>query len=159
MTFLVRKKLFERVMPAWVGGFTVFPFIFLKSDITAWIRPDNLPEFENDVLLWHEQIHFRQQWECLIVGLGLAFLWNAFAGFSWIAIALAVLGFYIIYGAHYLILRFIYGFDAQAAYLGIVFEEEAYDMQFDIGYLARRPFFAWIHYLWRGPEDGALFGP
>jgi len=70
------------------------------------------------VLVNHEAIHCRQMLETLVVG------------------------FYLVYAAHYLYLRTMYGH--YAAYRRVCLEVEAGDHQDDLGYLgARRPF-AWL---------------
>lgn len=51
----------------WVGGITIFPFIFLKS---------NLTEERKKILLNHEKIHLQQQIELLLLPFYIIYLFN-----------------------------------------------------------------------------------
>ena len=70
----------------------------------------------------HEKIHLRQQLELLIFP------------------------FYILYLINYLFNRFKYK-NHHEAYLNIVFEKEAYLMDYDLNYLTKRKFWNWVRYL------------
>jgi hypothetical protein len=72
----------------------------------------------NPVLLRHERIHLRQQAELLIVP------------------------FYLLYLAHYLLLLLRFR-NHTKAYLNIVFEREAYQMEHVPDYLRKRRLWAW----------------
>jgi hypothetical protein len=76
---------------------------------------------EDKELIHHEKIHHRQQLELLL------------------------LGFYIIYGAHYLFNLIKYK-EHFTAYKQIVFEREAYAMDKDLDYLSRRKIFAFLNF-------------
>lgn len=78
--------------------------------------------YKNDkVLINHEMIHLAQQVELLLVF------------------------FYIIYLVHYLMNLIRYR-NHQQAYMNIVFEREAYQMDTDLSYLKHRRLFAWRHF-------------
>jgi hypothetical protein len=70
-------------------------------------------------IIRHEQIHFRQQIELLI------------------------LFFYVFYLLNYLINLLRFG-NHEKAYLNISFEREAYENEHDLQYLERRRIFSWI---------------
>lgn len=76
----------------------------------------------------HEKIHHAQQREMLVVG------------------------FFIWYGVEYLVRRLRR--PHREAYRAISFEAEAYDMDFDGGYLRRRRFWRWVRYLGSGGSGG-----
>lgn len=69
----------------------------------------------------HETIHYRQWLE------------------------LAFVGFLILYPLFFII-NLVKGMNGEEAYRQSPFEREAYDNQSDLGYLFRRPGFAWIKY-------------
>ena len=94
------------------AGMALYPFILV-----------NAPDLKNDqVLIFHERIHLRQQKELL------------------------VLPFYLLYLAFYL--RGLWqSRNHQAAYRQIPFEREAYRHEQDFGYLNRRPFWGWINFI------------
>lgn len=73
------------------------------------------------VLLNHEQIHLRQQLE------------------------LGILLFYILYLLEYFVRLILYRNHARA-YFNISFEREAFSNQHDLGYLAKRKWFAFVKY-------------
>lgn len=75
---------------------------------------------EDPVFMNHERIHARQQLELLLIPF---FLW---------------------YGIEYLILRFKYNHDR--AYKNIVFEREAYSMQFELDYLKSRKMWSFTRF-------------
>jgi hypothetical protein len=62
---------------------------------------------------------------------------------------MAFLLFYVWYGLEYLVRLVQYRFDATQAYYNISFEREAYANERKLGYLRRRRFWSWIHYLKR----------
>lgn len=70
----------------------------------------------------HEKIHLVQQMELLVIG------------------------FYILYLAHYFY-NLIKYLNHNQAYLNIVFEKEAYAMEANTDYLKKRKFLAWISFL------------
>lgn len=76
----------------------------------------------NQRLLNHERIHLRQQLEML------------------------VLPFYVFYLGEYAWHR-LRGLPHKAAYFAISFEKEAYDREYDFGYLRRRAFWGFWPYL------------
>lgn len=51
----------------WVGGITLFPFIFISSKLSEHRKP---------VLINHEKIHIRQQIELLVIPFYLFYLLN-----------------------------------------------------------------------------------
>lgn len=71
------------------------------------------------VLLNHEQIHFRQQLECLIIP------------------------FYVFYIINYLFNLMIY-FNHHKAYSNILFEKESFKNENDFFYLQKRKHYAWL---------------
>jgi len=76
---------------------------------------------ENKVLINHEKIHLVQQLELLLIF------------------------FYIIYLFHYIINLARYR-NHQMAYMNIIFEREAFNMDSDLLYLKRRKLFAWLRF-------------
>lgn len=54
--------------------------------------------------------------------------------------------FYLWYGIEYLILRFFHK-SQNCTYHDVSFEEEAYEHQYDKGYLTTRKHYAWVKYL------------
>ncbi|WP_420581960.1 hypothetical protein [Reichenbachiella sp.] len=109
-------KLLSKINGFGISGFFFFPFIFIN-------RPEP-SVMDNDHRVWrktvrHESIHWQQCVETLIIG------------------------FLLIYGGHYLLLR-LNGKDHEAAYRGVVFEREAYTNQWDEIYHKRRVWFAWL---------------
>jgi hypothetical protein len=77
---------------------------------------------ENESIIRHEQIHFRQQQELLIVF------------------------FYPVYLLNYLVNLARYR-DHNKAYFNISFEREAYQNESDVAYLKKRRLFAWLKML------------
>lgn len=94
-------------------------FVIEVKAVTLWpfiiVREPMSPVTEN-----HERIHLAQQKELL------------------------VLLFYVLYVAEYLFYR-AQGASKEEAYFSISFEAEAYRHQGDLGYLNRRPLWAWRH--------------
>lgn len=72
-------------------------------------------------LINHERIHFRQQLELLIIF------------------------FYLFYGINYLINLIKYQ-NHLKAYYNVVFEREAFENEWDLDYLKKRRFFAFLQY-------------
>lgn len=108
MFIIIFPKLFTKNF----RGLTVFPFIFLKDKATK----------ENQIVIFHERIHLRQQLEMLWI---LFFLW---------------------YVIEFLI-RWIKYKDAHRAYLNICFEREAYSNESNFDYLKKRSFWRFTKYL------------
>lgn len=77
---------------------------------------------DDEVFLNHERIHLRQQLELLIVF------------------------FYLWYAIEYLIRLLQYG-NRREAYYNISFEREAYSKEFDLGYIEKRPRWAFLFFL------------
>lgn len=77
---------------------------------------------ENSILLNHERIHLRQQLELLIIP------------------------FYLLYLVNYLY-QLICTLDHESAYRNIIFEQEAYDHEKELGYLKSRKYFSFMNYL------------
>lgn len=102
--------------PKWVQGITLFPFIFIRPSAVLSLGGDGYEE-----LVRHEQIHIRQQGECL------------------------VLPWYLLYTLNYLVnlIRFKKHFEA---YYNICFEREAYQNQSQEKYLEKRRTFIWKKY-------------
>ncbi|MBD0777344.1 hypothetical protein HZY62_21015 [Maribacter polysiphoniae] len=106
----------------------VFKHFFYKNyvGLSLWpfifLKNDALKE---DVyLINHEKIHLRQQKELLIVP------------------------FYILYISEWII-RSLYYYDSYKAYQNLSFEREAYHNEKNLDYIANRPSFSFIKYLWR----------
>lgn len=102
---------FKYLIPKGFRGITLFPFIFLFSE----------NEKQDLVVLNHEKIHIRQQFELLIFPF---FLWY--------------------------LLEFLYKWilfkDKKKAYLNISFEREAYTNEKDLHYIKQRSFWSFLNY-------------
>lgn len=99
-------------------GITIFPFIFVyKKDL-----------LEDKELINHEQIHFRQ------------------------AIEMLILPFYIWYFIEFLV-RFLQYKNWNLAYRHISFEREAYSQDADLEYLSKRKFWSFLHYFKTVPKS------
>ncbi|NHN25389.1 hypothetical protein FIA58_006850 [Flavobacterium jejuense] len=107
MIILVVKYL----IPKGYKGITFFPFIILLH------KKDK----QNEVLVNHEKIHIRQQFELLV-----------FPFFVWYFIE-----FFI---------RFLKHKNWNTAYRNISFEREAYSHEKDLNYLKKRSFWSWVKY-------------
>ena len=103
---------FKYLIPKGFRGITLFPFILLFSK----------SEKQNRVLLNHEKIHIRQQFELLILPF---FLWYFFE----------------------FLYRWVQFKDKKKAYLNISFEREAYSNEKDLHYLKQRSFWRFLKYL------------
>lgn len=102
------------LVPKGYLGLTIFSFVFLKrKDLCC-----------DTVLLNHERIHLKQQFELLI------------------------LPFYIIYLVEFLARLVLYK-DWNLAYKNISFEREAYANESDFQYLKQRRFWHFLKYLRR----------
>ena len=100
------------LVPKGYTGMTVYPFVFLKYH-----------ELKGDkILINHEKIHLRQQFELLI------------------------LPFYIFYILEFLC-RLVQFKNWRVAYQNISFEREAYQHQFDLDYLSKRRFWSFLKYI------------
>lgn len=105
-----------------------FPKWFPYVGITLWpfILIDSSvkekPAQAQEALIRHERIHLAQQLELLLVG------------------------FYILYIFEFIAGLLVYNV-IDTAYREISFEKEAYCNQGDENYLASRPLFAWVRYL------------
>jgi hypothetical protein len=103
---------FKYILPKRYLGLTIWPFIFLKNNT-----------LKNDaVLLYHEQIHLRQQVEMLVLPF---FIWYVVEWFIWL-----------------LITR-----NPQKAYYNISFEREAYANETNFEYLHHKPFWNFLKYV------------
>tara|TARA_R110000824_G_scaffold269020_2_gene457589 strand:+ start:386 stop:730 length:345 start_codon:yes stop_codon:yes gene_type:complete len=100
-------RLFSWFFP--VSAITIFPFIFAA---------DEEPE---DWLLRHEEIHFKQYLELLIIGFLLVYTWDFLRG----------------YWRHR---------NFADAYHGIRFEQESYQNESNPNYLKERKKYAWRKY-------------
>lgn len=100
------------LVPKGFKGITIFPFVLLKSNKLKL----------NPVLVNHEKIHLRQQWELLVIP------------------------FYLVYGMEFLLRLIIYK-NKDLAYRNISFEREAYAKENDLEYLKHRPFWSFLKYL------------
>lgn len=95
-------------------GLTLWPFIFVKES-----------EHKQDtVLINHEKIHLKQQFELLIVP------------------------FYIWYVAEWLLRSLLY-LNTYRAYQNISFEREAYANEKNLGYVQQRTRYAFLNYIFR----------
>ncbi len=102
---------FKYLTPRWVRGITLFPFIVLSEKIDK----------QDVVLLNHERIHLRQQFEMLVLPFFILYLVEFFIG-------------YIKYQ------------NWQKAYKNISFEREAYSNEKDLYYLKKRSFWRFLKY-------------
>jgi len=100
------------LVPKRFVGITIFPFVILRNKN---LKNDN-------VLLYHERIHLKQQLEMLVVF------------------------FFVWYGIEFLI-RFIRHKNRFIAYRNISFEREAYANERDFKYLENRTWLAFLKYL------------
>lgn len=103
---------FKKILADGYRAITFAPFVFIRED---YLRNDK-------VLMNHENIHIRQQYETL-----------------W-------LPFFIMYVAEYIYGVYKYK-NSRLAYRNISFEREAYDNQYNLNYLKNRKLFSWIKYL------------
>ena len=94
----------------WVDGFVIWPFIFIESK-----------QFNR--ILRHEQIHFKQMNEMLVIP------------------------FYVLYVLNFIINLIRYKFNIKMAYYNISFEREAYRGQYMKNYLQKRERFSWVKLL------------
>ncbi|MBA3284815.1 MAG: hypothetical protein H0U27_07125 [Nitrosopumilus sp.] len=94
-----------------IGGIALCPFIIICEEQIK----------SRKIILNHEEIHIRQQLECL------------------------VFPFYLLYLYYYVTNLIKYG-DKRKAYLKIPFEMEAYQNQLNPDYLKNRKLFSWIKY-------------
>ncbi len=108
MLIIVSKYL----IPKGFSGFTFFPFVFLKK------KEDKM----NRVLLNHERIHIRQQFELLI------------------------LPFFVWYFLEYFF-RLMQYRNSKKAYYNISFEREAYSNDNDSNYLLNRRLYSFFAYI------------
>lgn len=104
--------IFPKIFTKNFRGLTIFPFIFLKDKATK----------ENQIVIFHERIHLRQQLEML---------WAPF--FLWYLIEFLI--------------RWIKYKDAHRAYMNICFEREAYSNESNFDYLKKRSFWRFAKYL------------
>ena len=101
----------KRIFPERFEGLTLWPIIILKHD-----------NLRNDaVLINHERIHLKQQFE------------------------LFILPFYILYFMEWIIGIIKYK-DTHLAYRNISFEREAYDNEENLNYLRERSLFSFFKY-------------
>lgn len=100
------------LIPKGFSGITIFPFIIISAQAD---RSDK-------VLLYHEQIHLKQQLE------------------------LAILPFFIWYLLEYLI-RLLQYRNRRKAYRNISFEREAYANEANLDYLKSRKIWSFLKYL------------
>lgn len=100
-----------------------------------------------DTLLRHESIHMKQQIELTIVGALLALVLFVLGCGWWSLLALPL--FFWWYGLEYVIRIPLCDWNTDKAYKSIVFEQEAYGHQDDVGYLEQRKWFAWIKYYFK----------
>ena len=97
--------------PRGFRGVTLFPFVLVKTK----------KDLKDLVFLNHEQIHFRQQMELLVVF------------------------FYLFYLLEFLV-RWAFLKNRNKAYRAISFEKEAYSKENDLGYLKERKCFVFLKY-------------
>ncbi len=100
------------LVPKGFQGMAIFPFVLLRDRKV----------FDFKVLVNHEKIHIRQQWEMLVI---LFFVW---------------------YGLEFLY-RWVKLRDRRMAYRNISFEREAYTNEKDLDYLRSRSFWGFTKYL------------
>lgn len=113
INFVVMVIVFSKcLVPKRFVGITIFPFVILRNKN---LKNDN-------VLLYHERIHLKQQLEMLVVF------------------------FFVWYGIEFLI-RFIKHKNRFIAYRNISFEREAYANERDFKYLENRTWLAFLKYL------------
>lgn len=113
INFVVMVIVFSKcLVPKRFVGITIFPFVILRNKN---LKNDN-------VLLYHERIHLKQQLEMLVVF------------------------FFVWYGIEFLI-RFIRHKNRFIAYRNISFEREAYANERDFKYLENRAWLAFLKYL------------
>ena len=130
----VKDSIFRYVFgfgDARIAGITLFPFIFVPKDkfnrfSKMEVQIDKGTTTTMDQIIKnHENIHWYQQLELLIIP------------------------FYLIYILNWLYLGiFKYkGMNWTLAYQNIIFEKEAYDNEYEVGYLERRKIWSFLKYL------------
>ena len=95
-------------------GLTLWPFIFVKEPVYK----------EDSVLINHEKIHLKQQFELLVIP------------------------FYLWYFGEWLFRTVLY-MNSYRAYQNISFEREAYAHEKDLGYPDRRKPYSFLNYIFR----------
>jgi len=106
------KKVYSNIIPpSSMKAVTLWPLLFIHYDVKFTLTDER-----------HEEIHGRQQLECLIVL------------------------FYLLYGLFYLIGLVCYR-SHKMAYRNIPFESEAYMNERKPTYLEKRRLFAWVKYI------------
>ena len=114
-----------------IAGITLFPFIFVPKDkfnrfSKMEVQIDKGTTTTMDQIIKnHENIHWYQQLELLIVPFYLIYILN------WL-----YLGIFKYKGRNWTL-----------AYQNIIFEKEAYDNEYDIHYLERRKIWSFLKYL------------
>lgn len=130
-----------RILPSkWeFGATTIFPFILLKKDYVP-----RHPKHE--VLMCHESIHLFQQREQLLAGAIIFGVLAVVKSWWWL---IAVYPFpFALYVLEYLVRLLVFR-DRNYAYYTISFEVEAYQNQYDQGYLTKRRIFAFLKWMFK----------
>lgn len=106
----------------------LFGFIFTKLNE---LKPS---------IIRHENIHRKQYLECTVLSLPVTLL-LCYLVSRWFLLLIPVF-YYLLYVGEWLIRLFMPG----DAYRNISFEKEAYQNQYNPGYLSERRFFVWMKY-------------
>lgn len=135
---IVKNKI---IPPAGIKALTAWPLLFVRARKMS----------EEDMR--HEEIHGEQQKELLAVGVGTAIV-LAMLGCGWWSL-LALPMFLWVYGGMWLwqVITLACKGTGQvwrAAYRRNPLEREAYFFEGDSGYLSRREWFAWKHFMGEG---------
>ena len=136
----VKDSIFRYVFgfgDARIAGITLFPFIFVPKDKFNRFSKMEVQVLENtgkadggtttmdQIIKNHENIHWYQQLELLIIPFYLIYILN------WL-----YLGIFKYKGRNWTL-----------AYQNIIFEKEAYDNEYEVGYLERRKIWSFLKYL------------
>lgn len=130
----VKDSIFRYVFgfgDARIAGITLFPFIFVPKDkfnrfskMEVQLDKETITTMDQ-IIKNHENIHWHQQLELLIVPFYLIYILN------WL-----YLGIFKYKGRNWTL-----------AYQNIIFEKEAYDNEYEVGYLERRKIWSFLKYL------------
>lgn len=118
MKLIIIKSLKFIKISCWFSGSNI-----IGIQVFIWLFVHDLEYWEDHTIkLNHENIHFQQGKELLFIG------------------------FWLLYGANYLINLFVFKFNRKLAYKNIIFEKEAYKMEGIPDYLSKRKPYSFLKY-------------
>jgi hypothetical protein len=115
---IIKNSKIARVLN--VNAIVFYPFIFISHDKKHF---DNIKLGRYNILMNHEQIHYQQQKELLVIP------------------------FYIIYILNFGLNLFTFFFNGKLAYRNIIFEREAKTNELKSNYLITRKFWSFRKYI------------